>query len=259
MQTLDLRLGQQADERHRLAQPRGRVVAPQHCREKLAVVTAPGDVAPFVVRRHPSALLPPTVQVGQDLGANLRRRKIPHDGERNGPLQLIQRLRRQAALSTRTHAFVGDLKLVALADTPRLEDRPRQNHAQRVADFANADFHSDIITSYNLRCKRGAARNPFLDEPLAVRPIALTEGSFRVAETPVNKPPQGRRLRSGRCLHHHAHSLKFFLRESTVFPIRQKSALLISKANLGERGAIPAKPLPSFTPCDITSPSSLIV
>jgi pimeloyl-ACP methyl ester carboxylesterase len=43
MQTPDLRLRQQADERHRLAQPRGRVVAPQHCREKRAGVAAPDD------------------------------------------------------------------------------------------------------------------------------------------------------------------------------------------------------------------------
>jgi hypothetical protein len=38
---------------------------------------------------------------GEDLGADLRRRKIPHDGEGNQPLQLIERLRRQAALSAR--------------------------------------------------------------------------------------------------------------------------------------------------------------
>jgi hypothetical protein len=52
------------------------------CREELAVVTASGSVVPFVVRRHPGALLPPTLQVGQYLGANPRRRVVPHDGKR---------------------------------------------------------------------------------------------------------------------------------------------------------------------------------
>ena len=119
----------------------------RHRRKKLAVVAALGDILPFIIGRHPRALPTPTMEVGKDLRAYLVRRELTDDRERDRPLELVQHLVRQAGARSRTDTARRHLELIAFTDTPRLEDRLWNNHAQGVSDASNSDFH---VESYNM-------------------------------------------------------------------------------------------------------------
>jgi hypothetical protein len=149
MKSPHLRLGQQADKWHRLAQSQGIVVAPQHRREELAVIGPRGDVPPFVIRRNPRALSTPAMKVGQDLRPYFARRELPHDGQSNRSLELIQGLMPQARARGRTQTTRCQLEPVPFTDSPGLEDRFRDNDSQRVSDASNRYLHAVVITSYN--------------------------------------------------------------------------------------------------------------
>ena len=84
---------------------------------------------------------------GRDLvGVNRVNRK----GDR--PFELVQRLMRQAGARNRTDTARRHLEMIALADPPRLENRFRDNHAQRVSDASDGDLHGQVITCCHLRC-----------------------------------------------------------------------------------------------------------
>ena len=139
-------LRQQADERHRLAQPCRIVVAAKHRREKLAILPALGDSLPFIIGRKPRALPTPTMKVGQNLRAYLVRRELTRDRKRDRAFEFVERLMRQAGARSRTNTARRHLELIAFTGTPRLENRLRYNYAKGISDTSDNDFHIKVIT-----------------------------------------------------------------------------------------------------------------
>jgi hypothetical protein len=97
------------------------------------------------------------------------------------------------------------VKILSLSRLATYLEMARSCGSRDRPDATRIDVHAGAITSYNFNAKGNL--EPYLDEPLAVRQVGLTEGSFRVSEAPVNKSPQSRRLRSGRRLHRHSHPI----------------------------------------------------
>jgi hypothetical protein len=147
-------LRQQADERHRLAQPCCIIVAAKHRREKLAILPTLGDSLPFIISRNPRALPTPTMKVGQNLRAYLVRRELTHDRKRDRALELVQRLMRQAGARSGTDTACRHLELIAFTGTPCLENRLRYNHAKGISDAPDNDFHFKVITRCHFRSNR---------------------------------------------------------------------------------------------------------
>ena len=90
------------------------------------------------------------MQIREHLGSYLFWRAAAYNGNSEGPLKFIQCLMRQTTAARGPDVMFCELQIIALSYTPRFEGSFRQNDAQGIAHTPYRQFHSGIITSYNI-------------------------------------------------------------------------------------------------------------
>ena len=82
------------------------------------------------------------MKVGQDLRPYFAGAELPHDGQSDRSLELVQCLMPQAGARGRTQATLCQLEPVAFANSPGLEDRFRNDDSQEFPTRRMATFMS---------------------------------------------------------------------------------------------------------------------